>query len=111
VGGKARLEALGRGRFRLSGVLDAATVVDVFEQSHERFQNEPQISVDLAGVSEADSAGLALLIEWLRIARQRGQQIQFANVPAQINALARISEVEDLLTTNGASAPAVESTR
>jgi phospholipid transport system transporter-binding protein len=105
---KARLEALGRGRFRVSGVLDAATVVDVLEQSRERFQVEPQISVDLAGVTEADSAGLALLIEWLRIARQRGRQIHFANVPAQINALARISEVEDLLATNGAGAPGVE---
>ncbi|MGH8174711.1 MAG: STAS domain-containing protein [Steroidobacter sp.] len=104
--GKARLEALGNGQFRVSGVLDAATVVDILEQSREGFASAPQISVDLAGVAEGDSAGLALLIEWLRAARQRGQQIQFANVPGQINALARISEVEDLFTANGASPPA-----
>jgi phospholipid transport system transporter-binding protein len=108
---KARLEALGRGRFRLCGVLDAEAVVDVLEQSLERFQGEAEISVDLAGVAEADSAGLALLIEWLRVARQRSQRIQFANMPAQINALARISEVEDLLAANGAAAPSVEATR
>jgi phospholipid transport system transporter-binding protein len=111
VAGRARLEALGQGRFRVSGVLDAVTVVDVLEQSLERFKAEPQISVDLAGVAEADSAGLALLIEWLRTARQRGQPIQFLNVPAQINALARISEVEDLFASNGAGAPKVESAR
>jgi phospholipid transport system transporter-binding protein len=101
--GKARLEALGGGRFRVSGVLDAHTVVDVLEQSVERFANEKEICVDLGGVSEGDSAGLALLIEWLRIVRQGGQRIRFVNMPAQINALARISEVEDLLAANGAS--------
>jgi ABC-type transporter Mla MlaB component len=41
--------------------------------------------------------GHALLIEWLRAARQGGREIRFANVPAQIEALARISEVEDLI--------------
>lgn len=108
---KARLEALGGGRVRVSGVLDADTVVAVLQQSKEHFASEPQISIDLTDVAESDSAGLALLIEWLRIARQRGQKIQFANVPAQINALARISEVEDLLAANGASKSAAPSTR
>jgi phospholipid transport system transporter-binding protein len=104
--GKARLEALGGGRFRVSGVLDAYTVVDVLEQSEERFATDQEITVDLAGVSEGDSAGLALLIEWLRVARGRGQRIRFLNIPAQINALARISEVEDLLAANGGPEPA-----
>jgi phospholipid transport system transporter-binding protein len=104
--GKARLEALGGGRFRVSGVLDAYTVVDVLEQSVERFANEKEICVDLGGVSEGDSAGLALLIEWLRIVRQHGQRIRFLNIPAQISALARISEVEDLLAANGEAEPA-----
>ena len=110
--GRARLEALGSGRFRLSGVLDASTVVDVLEQSEERFANERELVVDLSGVGESDSAGLALLIEWLRTARNRGQRIEFVNTPGQINALARISEVEDLLTTNstGASPAAASAT-
>lgn len=105
------MEALGGGRFRVTGILDAATVVELLEQSLERFKGEPHICVDLGGVAEGDSAGLALLIEWLRIARQRDQRIQFTNVPAQINALARISEVEDLLAASGDCAPPVESTR
>ncbi len=93
----ARLESLGEGRFRVSGVLDASTATEVLEQSESRFAQAPQIDVDLGGVGESDSAGLALLIEWLRMARQSGKQIHFENVPAQIAALARISEVEDLI--------------
>lgn len=94
---RARLESLGGGRFRVSGVLDASTAREVLEQSESRFAQSKEIDVDLGGVGESDSAGLALLIEWLRAARQGGRAIRFANVPAQIEALARISEVEDLL--------------
>jgi phospholipid transport system transporter-binding protein len=94
---RARLESLGGGRFRVSGVLDASTAREVLEQSESRFAQSKEIDVDLGGVGESDSAGLALLIEWLRMARLGGQAIRFANVPAQIEALARISEVDDLL--------------
>lgn len=94
---KAKLDALGGGRFRVSGVLDATTAGEVLRQSEQRFADAERLDVDLGGVAESDSAGLALLIEWVRWARQGQRQICFANVPAQINALAKISEVEDLL--------------
>ncbi len=94
---RAKLESLGNGQFRVSGVLDASTAREVMEQSESRFAQSKEIDIDLGGVGESDSAGLALLIEWLRAARHGGQVIRFANVPAQIEALARISEVEDLI--------------
>ena len=95
--GRARLESLGAGRFRVSGVLDASTAREVLEQSEARFEQFKDLDIDLGGVGESDSAGLALLIEWLRMARQWQKEIRFENVPAQIEALARISEVEDLI--------------
>ena len=102
----ARLEALGAGRFRVGGVLNATTVVDLLKQSRERFRGVTRIELDLGAVSESDSAGLALLLEWLRLARHANQQIQYANMPAQISALARISEVDDLLAAAGAGGAA-----
>lgn len=98
---KARMESLGGGRFRVSGVLDATTVGGLLEQSGTAFAEAQQVEVDLGGVAEGDSAGLALLIEWLRAAKQRNQVIHFDHVPEQVSALARISEVEDLLSANG----------
>jgi phospholipid transport system transporter-binding protein len=94
---RARIESLGAGRFRVSGVLDASTAREVLEQSEARFEQFKELDIDLGGVGESDSAGLALLIEWLRLARQGQKSLRFANVPAQIEALARISEVEDLI--------------
>jgi phospholipid transport system transporter-binding protein len=103
---RAKLESLGGGRFRVSGVLDATTVGDLLKQSKDRFANLERLEVDLVGVSDGDSAGLALLIEWLRLAKNAKQEISFANMPGQIGALARISEVEDLLSANTAAAAA-----
>jgi len=98
--GPARLEALGDGRFKIYGALDAGTATDLLKRSQEAFKGASALEIDLANVPEGDSAGLALLIEWLRLAKQRQQTIHFKNVPPQIAALARISEVENLLNGN-----------
>lgn len=100
--GPAKLEALGNGRFKVYGALNADTVTDLLKRSDEAFKGATTLEIDLANVPEGDSAGLALMIEWLRLAKQRNQQIKFENVPEQIAALARISEVEKLLNCNGA---------
>lgn len=102
---KAQLEALGDGRYRVSGVLDAVTAPQLLRQSEERFSTAEgaEIHLDLGGVSESDSSGLALLLEWLRGARQRRQSVIFANLPQQIAALARISEVEELFKLEDAA--------
>jgi phospholipid transport system transporter-binding protein len=55
------------------------------------------LEFDCAGISAADSAGLAVLIDWLAYARARGRTLRYRQLPAGIAALARISEVEELL--------------
>ena len=53
--------------------------------------------IDLSSVSESDSAGLALLIEWLSVAKQAKRALRYENIPEQIQELARLSDVEPLL--------------
>ena len=102
VPGTATLEALGNGRFKVHGALNADTATDLLEHSERAFQGAGSIDLDLSGVPEGDSAGLALLIEWLRQAKQQKQEFRLHNVPAQIAALARISEVDELLSLEAA---------
>lgn len=104
----ARLDSLGDGRFRVAGILDSDTVTEILEQSVRKFESVPGVIIDLSLVTSSDSAGLALLIEWLRMTRAVGRKIHFDNVPQQIMALARISEVDDLLLENGAVGSAVD---
>jgi phospholipid transport system transporter-binding protein len=84
------------------------TVVSLLQQSAETLAAADAAEIDLAQVTEADSAGLALLIEWKRLARQKNGTITFRNVPRQLVALASISEVNKLLGVEGASSPQAE---
>ena len=56
-----------------------------------------QLEVDFAAVTGADSAGLAVCLVWLGMARRDGRELRFVNLPAHIRSLARISEVDSLL--------------
>lgn len=49
------------------------------------------VTIDLAKVTAADSAGLALLIEWKKIARSHKIQLALKNIPDQLLMLAKLS--------------------
>jgi len=55
------------------------------------------LQLDLRGVQAVDSAGLALLIDWLAEAHKRGRQLRYTQPPPALLALAKLSEVEPLL--------------
>lgn len=88
---------LGGGRFTVSGALGFPTAMEALDTSGELFEEHTRIELDLAGVVRTDSAGLALLLEWVTWARHTAREVRFVNVPAQIIAIAEISEVEDML--------------
>jgi|SRR5262245_66243 len=57
-----------------------------------------RIVVDCTAVTRADSAGLAVLLDWLAWGRRRSRIVALENLPASLVAIARISEVDSLLT-------------
>jgi len=85
------------GRYVVAGDLTFATVREALRQSPPTFGGETQIEFDLSGVTAADSAGLALLVEWYRRAAQSGGEAKFSGVPTQVRALAKISDLDKLL--------------
>ena len=52
---------------------------------------------DLGGVKAADSTALALMLAWQRRAQAQGRTLSFTNVPANVDALARLYGVDALL--------------
>lgn len=54
-------------------------------------------TIDLSGVSDADSATLALLFDWQRTARAAGHRLQICNLPLGLKSLANLYGVSDLL--------------
>ena len=88
----------GGGRFTVTGELSFASAATVFERSRKLFDDHDRIEVDLSAVKYGDSAGLALLLEWVNWARYYVREIRYIGIPKQILAIARISEVEDMLS-------------
>ena len=86
------------GRSRVNGVLHFTTVTALLRSGSEAIANGSAAVIDLSGVKDSDSSGLALLIEWLSIARADGKSLRYENVPTQLHQLARLSDVEELLT-------------
>jgi len=94
---KFELQDLGEGRFALTGEITFETAERVLLASEEPFEQHTRIEVDLAGVTRADSAGLALLLEWITWANHTVREIRFLSMPERILAIARTTEVEQLL--------------
>ena len=80
-----------------SGALTFDTVPGLYKSSDSWFADGGEIVIDLAQVTRADSAGLALMIEWLRRARVSSGKLHFANIPAQMQTLIRVNGLQDAL--------------
>ena len=87
----------GDGRFRIEGELSFHTAGAALARSRKLFRDHAVIELDLSGVRRADSAGLALLLEWVNWARHSAREIEFHHIPAQLMAIAEISEVDHML--------------
>jgi phospholipid transport system transporter-binding protein len=82
---------------RVSGELSYTTVSDVLLQANDIFAPVAELKIDLADVTRSDSAGLALMIDWMRTANTLNKKIAFYNIPAQMLAIASASGMDDLL--------------
>ena len=97
--------AAGNDTFQVTGALTFETVGDLWRSSQGQFAAGAKVRIDLGGVNEIDSAGLALLVEWVHWARAQADSVTFERIPAKLRALARIGDVDQLLSITPASAP------
>ncbi len=91
------LQDHGGGRFSLSGHMTFDTAGRILRESEIPFEEHTRIEVDLSGVDETDSAGLALLLEWITWANHTVREIRFTDMPEKVSAIAKTTEVDHLL--------------
>ena len=85
------------GRLAASGALGFETAARALREGTALIVGPGDQVVDLGGIAEGDSAGLAVLVEWLATARARGVGLRYENLPAQLLAIAKISDLDGLL--------------
>jgi phospholipid transport system transporter-binding protein len=93
----ASFEVLDGDRSRVIGSLHFTTVSALLPLGVEAIKGGHAAVIDLAAVTASDSSGLALLVEWLSVAKAAAHVLKYENIPSQLQQLARLSEVEELL--------------
>ncbi|OUD12132.1 STAS domain-containing protein [Thioflexithrix psekupsensis] len=83
--------------WQLQGELTFATVSDVLAMVKQRQQQSgfPQ-TIDLSQVKHTDSAGVALLLEILRLCQEKPPVFQ--HIPEQMRKIAQVSGVDGFLS-------------
>lgn len=84
--------------FHLSGILDFDNVSGVLQEASEIInRSTAEVKFDFSGISQSNSAGLALLTALLRHAHETNKNILFLHLPAKLLAAAKISDLDTIL--------------
>ena len=93
----AQLKQAGDGRLTLSGVLDFDTVASLRPLLRRYLRPGEALSVNLKRVGHCNSAGLALLLQWVEDARGQGSTIQYRNLPHSLTEIADLYNLKSLI--------------
>jgi phospholipid transport system transporter-binding protein len=82
---------------QISGDLNFVTVVALWRESLAKLPNYATLVFDMAKVSACNSAGLALMLEWLKYARHAQKKIVFNNIPENLASIIKVAGIERML--------------
>lgn len=82
----------------VEGDLTLANVMSVYEASLPLIQKSQCYEFDFSAVSSSDSSGVALMIEWMRLANAAGKHASFHHVPEKLMSIAKAASLDSLLS-------------
>jgi phospholipid transport system transporter-binding protein len=93
-----RLIPLGYNYWQLQGELTLTTITQLATVPQAwLIATDRPVMVDLAGVIKADSAALALLLDWLQQAHHAHCQLSFIGWPPALKRLAQLFGLDELI--------------
>ncbi len=93
---KTQVQKVDNNHYDVFGRLDADSVSRLLIQEFSHQQNK-KITINLQAVSHSSSAGIALLLEWLRQANNNNHELRFVNMSVNMKAIANICGLSDIL--------------
>lgn len=84
-------------QFSVSGELDFSNVMALYEKTLPQIEKCSALNFDFSEVKSSDSSGLALIIEWLRFAKQHQKSIQFTHISNEIMSIAKAAGLDSLI--------------
>lgn len=94
-----QLVEIAPGRLALRGGLDFGTACFAHQAGLAYFARDGarDWTVDCSGLETANSAAVAVLLDWLAAVHRAGGHLRFEGLPDRVRAIAEISEVGELL--------------
>jgi len=94
----ARIEAL-EGKLQLGGVLDYSSAPALREQGRRLIaaHKAASLSLDCSAVTHSSSVGLALLLAFMRDAKECGKTLTLCHLPYEMQQIAQVSGITALL--------------
>ena len=83
--------------YELPAVVDFPNLVEVREAGKAHIDAAENADFDLSGLTEANSAVVALLIAWFRYAHARGKVVRFLRVPVAVMNIIEVSDLTEVL--------------
>ena len=84
-----------------SGALNFYTVTPLCQKIYALTDFTKPMVVNLADVTQADSAGILVLLALLKQAKSYHQEINFNNIPEKMKTLIRLYDLEKILPCEG----------
>ena len=84
----------GDGVVEVSGRLTFQTVPEYVARNGVLDEGAGPITVDMENVTQVDSAGVALMLEWMEQARTRERELRFINLNQQLRNLISVSGLD-----------------
>tara|TARA_R110001583_G_scaffold42081_2_gene133731 strand:+ start:1373 stop:1684 length:312 start_codon:yes stop_codon:yes gene_type:complete len=86
------------GVWLVSGDIDFNSVARLSEAGCSAIeQSEDRCQFDFSAVNSVNSVALSLLLNWRRKAQQQGIEVEFSALPAELQAIAELSDLEWLI--------------
>lgn len=83
--------------FMLTGELNFLNVMSVYTKSLDYLNQCKSCVFDFSSVKSSDSAGLALMIEWLKFASANQKEVHFQNVSEDLLSIATAAGLEKVI--------------
>lgn len=95
----AKLELItNNGKVMVTGPLDRDHVGTAWRSRNDWLGTSGDINIDLAGVEQVDSAGLAFLIQVKAELGEQNRELSLQNIHTQLRQFAEVSGVTELLS-------------
>ena len=83
--------------FKVNGAITFETALALRKMGDRWIKKEKDILIDFQAVDQCNSAGLAVMIAWLRHAKRLNKSIRFIEVPSSLRAISAVYKITEIL--------------